>query len=973
MHLKEIILNQTDGGKRILIDLFPHFHETKQFKADDDEKTQSAKAKLKGNVWTVAVFDGSRAPSDGYLNAIDWYMYKHHYSDFVDAMKAMVAQYGILTDNKQLTSQTVIIEEKHEYTGFRTNIVTRDVTDEEAKVLGKYVKPSVCKQMGVSYVVSYDYTDRNGITRRTTSTDFNPHFLLELEGKIYAPKSPDSRYRYMATRPMDDSKNKLWMFEKVLKEIKGDDDDDEFDQDDVKLPRNNNVIIACGYRDAINIFSLGHHVVWMSSEGLGLPQKQIRELQEYATVYYCADLDSTGQDQAHKACDQNLDIYRMYLPAWLKEQKDFRGKACKDITDFIKYAGKDYNAAKTSFEILLRNSSPYRFWISYRTKEGEEKTKISRTYVKRFLEAYGFRGFKFDDGKGFIKITGNCLEKVDQDDIKAWVNRWAYDKGFGRAILDMISGTRDLSPAVLSELPIENPKVLTASAEHQDLFFENEIWRITSNDIRSIKQGNVDYYVWKHKIGARETGQVIAPKPKGDVFRPQLKRKMIDAADGKQMQSPDKYFSIEKKEGRYELTILSSSPQWFKFLINTCKVHWKKEVQAWAAKMGKEGKIGELQKEYAKTEYSITSEFLSEEENREQVEHLLNRIYTIGYLMHRHKFRSKAFLVWCMDYKADSIKDSKGRSGKSIMPQAFAHLKTTATVNGRDFNLTKQNHLFGDVTSLTDLLVINDVHSYLDLGFFFNYVTDDISVNPKNVSARTIPFDQAGKVLVTSNFSPSQMDDSTLDRILFNLYADWYHSEKDFGVGHRPSDDFGCQMFDDWNNAEWNEYLNFMAQCCMAYFNLEKIQAPMNQVNLRHNMREAGDAFIEWADETLAQIVNAPVCDMFKVSPDDPTLDGLVHTDPGTGAFIVRSKAKDLYEKYQGSNKIQMNTFTKKIKAWCEMRDIEFNPDHVMPESKRMLKIVTIGDRKKQEECIFLFKPGEATTNKLIHQTQPPL
>ena len=84
MHLKEIILDKTEGGKRILIDLFPHFHETKQFKADDDEKTQSAKAKLKGTVWTVAVYDGSRAPSDGYLNAIDWYMYKHHYSDFLD-------------------------------------------------------------------------------------------------------------------------------------------------------------------------------------------------------------------------------------------------------------------------------------------------------------------------------------------------------------------------------------------------------------------------------------------------------------------------------------------------------------------------------------------------------------------------------------------------------------------------------------------------------------------------------------------------------------------------------------------------------------------------------------------------------------------------------------------------------------------------------------------------------------------------
>ena len=955
MHLKQLILDQTEGGKTILMNLFPHFDQTKQFKAEDDEKSASAKAKLKGTEWTVAVYDGGRAPTDGYLNAIDWYMYKNNYHDFVDAMKAICAEYGIITENKTLTSNTVMIDEKRDYTGFRTNIVTRDVNDAEAKTIGKYVTPTICKQMHVKYVESYDYTDKNGITRRTTSSEINPHFLLELEGKIYAPKAPDARYRYMATRSMDDAKGKLWMCDEVLKEIEHDVHSD--DEDD--LPAKATVIIACGYRDAINIFSLGHHVVWMSSEGMDLPQKKVRQLQKYADVYYCADLDSTGQDQAHKACDRNLDIFRIYLPSWLKEKKDFRGKACKDITDFIKHSGKDLEAAKSSFDILLRNASPYRFWIETKDKDGNRKNRISRTYVKRFLEAYGFRGFKFDDGKGFIKITGNCLEKVDQDDIKSWVNRWAYDRGFGRSILDMISGTRDLSPAVLSELPIDNPKVITASAEHQDIFFENEVWRITANDIRSLKQGNVDSYVWKHKIGSRETGQVVVPKIKGDVFRPQLKRKMVDAPDGSKMQSPDKYFQLEKIAGRLELKIFNKAPQWFRFLINTCKVHWKKEVKSWAEKNGKEGTLGYLQKLYAETDYCITSPFLSEEENREQVEHLMNRLYTMGYLMHRHKFRGNSLLVWCMDYKAESLKDSKGRSGKSIIPQAFTHLKTSATVNGRDDNLTKQNHLFGDVTSYTDLLIINDVHTKLDLGFFFNYVTDDISVNPKNVSQRTIPFDQAGKVIVTSNYSPEKLDDSTLDRLLFNLFSDWYHSDKDFGVDHRPQDDFKCLMFDDWNNAEWNEFFNFMAQCCMVSLSLPKIQAPMNQVNLRAQMREAGDAFIEWADETLLQIINSPILDVHKNFPDDPSLDGLVHEEPGVGAFIIKAKAKELYDKYNNPYKIQMNNFTKKIKVWCEMRQITLNPDRVMPTSNRMVKTVMIDGKKKQAECIYLSKGNE--------------
>lgn len=961
MQLKEIIYQHTDGGLTILTALFPHFHEHESFKADDDEKTPSAKAKQEGEEWKVCVYDGSRAPSEGYHNAINWYMYKNGIADFVDAMKAICIEFNVPIENKAMGAKMEVIEEKREYTGFRTNIMIRPVTDEEAKSLGKYVTAHICETFQVSYVECYDYTDKQGVTRRTYSSEINPQFLLGLEGKIYAPKSSDARYRYMATRPMEDSRTTLWRAQNILNERRD-------ESTDTHAP----IVICCGYRDAINVYSLGYDVVWMSGEGLNLPKDTIKKLSKVGQLYYCADLDKTGQDQAHKACDRYLNIYRMYLPIWLLERKDHRGKACKDVTDYIKVSGNDIESCRSSFKVLLSNAAPYKFWYEWETDKGEIKMKISRTWIKRFLIAYGFRRYRFDDGKGYVQIQGNTLKKVDQDDIKSWVNHWAAERGFSRTIQDMISGTRDLSEMVLSELPDIDPKIQTAGADYQDLIFQECIWRITLNDIRVIRQGELDSFVWNHKIGQRETGQVISPKPKNDVFKPHLKRKLIvDPVNPNQkIQSPDLYFKINA-DGT-DIEVLNPKPQWFQFLINTCKVYWRDEVSNWALKNNFDKPIGELQSMYSKTSHGITSEHLNDDQNTEQKCHLINRIYMLGYLMHRYKFRNNSLMVWCMDYKAENLKDSKGRSGKSIIPQAFEHLKTFSTENGRDHNLTKKNHLFADVTSLTDLLIINDVHSYLDLGFFFNYVTDNITVNPKNVAQRTIPFDQAGKLVVTSNFAPTLMDDSTLDRILFSLFSDWYHSSKDYGSEHRPVHDFGCQLFQDWDNAEWNEFLNFMSQCCMAYLNLPKIQAPMNQVMKRHNMREAGDTFIEWANETLLPVVNKPIFDCYRYYQEDPTLDGLLHFEPSVGTFIIRSNAKELFEKYNGGNKVNMNRFTRQIKSWCELQKLSVNPDHIAPSSGRVLKTVQKGDRKKQEECLFLFS-GEVSNEEYQTLNNPPI
>jgi len=939
MNLKEQILEATQGGLVILQQLFPFFDEKKSFKFDETEKSESCKAEYKDAAWKVCCFDPERAPRNGYLNAIDWYMHFHHL-DFVDAIKSLGATYGTKS-NLPVAMEFETIEEKREYTGFRIPIKTREVTEDEAKILGRYVKPSHCKELQIEYLESHEYTNKEGVTKLWKPTEFNPHFLLGLEKKIYAPKADDSRFRYMATEKMPDAKNVLRNFESVKKAY------EKIEQPDGEKIKLGRCIIACGYRDAVNVLSTGNYVVWMSAEGLAVPASLIKQLSDMCEeIYYCGDIDGTGYKVAHELCSKHIDIKRIYLPEELKHKNDHRGKPCKDVSDYLRHYGD------VAFDILINSAAPYRFW--YQTKSGP---KISRTWLKLFVIANGFRRFQFDDGKGYIHIEGNVVKSVEQDDIKAWVNKWAQSRGFGRPILDMISGTRDLSETVLNELPMQELQFSTSGPDHQLMVFEDKIWKITSETITELKNGSLETFVWHHKIGLRESGQVIKPRLKSSKpFKPDLFKKHIDKS-----YKPKPFFNITTGD-TVDIELIDTSCQWFTFLINTCKVHWKDEVTLWAQDNGcAELSMNEKQRRYVKAvPVCITSKYLTEAQNDEQKRHLINRIFTMGFLMHRHKFRSKSWMTWCMDYKAESIKDSKGRSGKSLIPQAFEHLKTFSTENGRDHNLTKKNHIFADVTSLTDLMIINDCHNYLDLGYFFNYVTDNITVNPKNVAQRTIPFHQAGKIIVTSNYSPNQLDDSTMDRILFNLFGDWYHSEKDFGADYRPSDDFGGQLFDDWDEKEWNNYFNFMAQCCMVHFNLPKMNPPLEQIIKRQNMRDAGDMFSEWANELLLPLVNPKV----EFNSEDPTFDGLV--DWHQGAHIIRPEALKKYTEYaNGKDKPSMNQFTKKLQAWAATQLIEINPEFMVPtKDGKKRNIRTISDsngNKKSKECIFLFQntPGE--------------
>jgi hypothetical protein len=123
--------------------------------------------------------------------------------------------------------------------------------------------------------------------------------------------------------------------------------------------------------------------------------------------------------------------------------------------------------------------------------------------------------------------------------------------------------------------------------------------------------------------------------------------------------------------------------------VNASRIHWRKEL---------EKELDELPEKDAeeyreKYRFAIDGPKLTEEEIMEQKLHLVNKIFSIGYLLHRHKTQSRAWAVFAMDNILGEEGESNGRSGKSFCYKSLRHFMKSVTLSGRNPKMTDNPHL----------------------------------------------------------------------------------------------------------------------------------------------------------------------------------------------------------------------------------------------------------------------------------------
>jgi len=901
---QEDILQATRGGLDIILSYYPQAEQTlhsakKQFKIRDEKTPSATLRQLTDGNWIVTDFGGDQSSR----NAIQTAMFEDNIT-YREALVLLAGRYnvgGISAEINKPTFKKRPATTDEEDSRYYFDVKT-EMNEYELKTLGEKVTPEVCKTFNMYALNSFSYV-KNREVIETYSNENYPIYLFDCGEfkKIIQTNSYDKayRFRYEGSKPKDF----IFGLKQVIALYNKKNSDTEVPH--VKLDE---IIIASGERDGLNLTGMGYASVWFNSETALLTEKQIFELKKYANkLYILPDIDSTGVRSGLRHGLANLDLHIIWLPESLKKFKDKRGNPRKDFSDWV-----EMNPQSDLFKKLVSTACPLRFYDIEENEKGSRYV-LNNKQMFNFLSANGYYRIENPNSKSgysIIHLQKNIVTEIKPDTIKEFAIKYCQHNYLPVGVENMIHRTKQLSEANLISLPSTDIDFTDYTKTQQYMFFENAVWEVSADGIKDYKPGEIEKYVWSDEVLKH---RVKLDKPYFDIVG--------DATEG------------------FQLKIEQNDSIFFRYLIQTSRVHWRKEMEENLVNLSESE-----QKEYLENNwFSIFGKNLSKTEQQEQVHHLINKIFTLGYLLHRYKEKSRAWCVIAMDNKISEQGKSNGRSGKSIMLESLFHLMKYSVIGGRDKNVFDNKHVFEKITKHTDMLLIDDAHEYLDFDFLFDKITGQTTVNPKNNCSYNLTFEESPKIAITTNHGLKKMDGSTNDRILFTVFSDWYHSnteDNEYSETRKPINDFGKELFgNEYTEAEWNADLNFFAQCIQFFLSRkspEKINPPMDRVTKRNLLASIGQNFNDWANSYFT-------------------------TENGT--VDIKILKKDAFEAFGRETNLKnftMNSFSRNVRDWCKISGYIYNPKNICDKNGRLqmsngektvdaIYIQTIEDVKEDE------------------------
>ncbi len=949
---KDRILSETRGGLDIILYLYPEARkcvENRQakFKKRAGEATASAHLIEKDGVWYLKDFG---EPGKG-LNGISLWMEYHHLERerFGEACLAIAKQFGISdqldrsVNMPEFRKRAATADEKDGEMVFR---LKEKFTPEELKLLGPNVTQDTVDALHWHSVEWIGRVKDRRITEKH-STPTYPIFIRECvveraHGdqpevkfyKKYEPKNPEKgfRFEYFPTgaKTPDYINGLLELRDRhaaYVAEQRKDwecthSESEPFNEHRCLLPE---VIICSGERDALCVRSHGYAPVWLNSETAQLSHQQVALLRRYAeTIYNIPDLDATGIKAGRELALKHIDIYTAWLPDWLSRYTDHRGKPRKDLRDWM-----DLRPTRQDFKNLLMRAKPAQFWVKKEGKDGCPRYEIDTEYLFHFLQLNGFFILHDDNSKEprFIRVENNVVKPVTTRDIRSFVRRWAQDDENTQHhnIRNLVLNTPRLSPLNLEALPETDLDFTSSTSHSQMFFFRNGTANVTAEGIEWYprKLHPLETCVWEENVlpwNFRELPSMF----KYDVA--------LDE-DG------DESVGLEITD--------SKTSHFFGYLINTSRLFWRKEMEY-------PFHTAEERRAYREQHpFDIQGAGLTLQEQGEQMQNLLSKMFSLGYILHEWKSPSRAWALMSMDSKVGDIGECNGGSGKSLFYSFLSRLRKVEHKSGRAGDLTRNPHWLDRVDQFTQILEIDDMDERMPASFFYDNITGPMEVNPKNNRSFVIPFEQSPKLGFSTNYVPSDFDPSSERRLLYMVYSDYYHQQgehTDYLESRPVYADFNKNLFGgDYTEEEWNADVNFAMQCVSFYLWMKahypqmKIQPPMENIRTRKLRRDMGENFEEWAYQYFAE--------------------GGQHLD----VQLVRTDVFEDFKRYSNVSAVKMKGFTRKLKAFADLcpyiweldpeeyrngqgRNISYIDDPLSPTHKKSVEMLHMRSVRRHNE-----------------------
>ena len=945
------IYRATRDGLDVVLHYYPQAAEVvgtkNKFKCRPQEKTASATLTLKTygdySVWKVTDFG-----DEGHmLSPLDICMKEEGITRPYEAILKLASIFDVRDElNRSINKPEVVkrpatVDEKD---GTRVFSLLAEIPEEHLKVLGPKVRKEDAEALRWHEAEWVGFVKNREVICKY-STEHYPIFMREClveeaHGdtpevkfyKIYEPLNPDKGFRFSyapaGVKPPQyingfDELKRQWRAYNAAEEAAfyADPANEDKPYREKKLKE---AFICSGERDSLCCKSMGYSPIWFNSETYRLSDGEYKEIMKYVEVLYnIPDIDATGKAKGTQLALQFIDIHTVWLPDMLRTYKDNRGKGRKDLKDWMELRDKP-----SDFRGLMELAMPARFWTEYTNKKTGAKTyDIDTACLHYFLRLNGFYALHDENLKDtcYIRIDGNVVRHIKPKEIRGFVRDWAVARCLPRPVRNLILNSPRLSDSVLESLQEIDLDFRNYTPTTQLFFFPKKVIEATPEGLVEHQggDGSLQQYVWADSI--------IDHKVK--LLPPMFTITRTPAPDG----GRDR-FDIE-------VTGEVKSCMWG-YIINSSRVHWRKELEYNFADRDASEAAAYRQTHH----FCIDGEGLTEAEVQEQKQNLISKIFTIGYILHRYKSPSRAWAPQAMDNKIGEDGECNGRSGKSFLFKALAMFMKTVKLSGRNPKLMDNPHVFDQVTRHTDFVLVDDCDRHMSAGLFYDIITSDMTVNPKNNPSYTIPFEESPKFGFTTNYVPKDFDASTEARLLYMVYSDYYHQRtetNDYLETRSIHDDFGRDLFtSSYSEEDWNQDINFFLQCTQFYLSLcqegIKLLPPMTNIMMRKLKADMGTNFEDWAYSYFAE--------------DGDHLDRMIIRREAYEAFIDDAKVNKNY--------YTMNRFTKALRSFVELcpYTAEYNPADLQNSQHRIMQRVG----EKVEDMIYIRSLESFTNQKRI-------
>ena len=904
---KEEIFNATNGGLDIILWQLPQAEpssrdKNKKFKLRESEKTASATLRFYQGLWWVKDFGGTES-----MNAIDLYSYLNNKS-FAESIKAIAQRFHIDPEKVKpvkahFEKRDATADEKDGSYWFEHNEAFSDTEiqvifaksviasktskvqeNDELKVDWNYFR-SILGKYNVRSLKSYSRVKEGKVTTVYSSAEYPIfHFDYSTYHKVYQPKNADKafRFQYFGSKPSTGVYGFLQVERAYQEAIKENDKEnyDNLDEDEKSESRKevklDDIILCSGDRDALNVAAMGYNPIWFDSEST--VNKVVdgafltKLFKKSHNVYYLGDIDATGKKVAHNLCmnpanAKYLDIKYIELPEELLSYKDMRGNPCKDVRDYLEKGWKPYDFGK-----LVENAMPYRFWDSEPKfgKDGQIKGwgySINNVLLYNFLQRNGFAKYKSlseKEGYFFIRVLNNRVKKLNPSEVRTFVHDFLKERQFDTTLRNTAFRSPALNDSSLGNLYFRNIEFKTTYPDAQLFFFRNSTVRVSKAGIQVYKPDEIEVYAWDDQVIQHD-------------FR---------------LPSSGRPFECSAVNNGYKVEIKKEDSIFLQYLERTSRMFWQKQEQQGVA--------------------------LEPDEIDAQQNHLANKLFALGYMLHRFKESSRPWAVYAMDNKISEIDESHGGSGKSLFFKSLTFMSNMVTFDARNAKLTDNAHMYDRVNEQVDLIYFDDVSDKINFELFFGAITGNMVVNPKGAKQFEIDYSKSPKFCFTSNYAIKGMDPSKKRRLLFTVFSDYFHASfEGYGDERTPKDEFGKNLFSDWNEEEWNDFYTVMLSSVEFYLNQPgKLNPPMDNISKRQYLMTMGDNFKGWAD---------------------------VYFSKESGNLEWEIQRQTAFEDYHESTKgyrLTPQSFMKRLDAWARFYGHELNPAEKCNQGKRIIKKV---------------------------------